>query len=140
MKFEVLSRLFVESNPGGSIDFLGNGQYHVFYGKGKAYTYRSTSHYALAERFGLIPEPEPVTDAACRKLVARLRSGEVVRVVNGGFHDTIRCLWIDDSVEAIDCTLAGERDEFDRELWAMRLVTPDSDPAWWDYNVARWRR
>lgn len=140
MKFEVLARLFVDSNPGGSVDFLGNGKYYVSYkAGGKLYSYRSTSHYALAERFGLIPEDEPITDRRCKEIVALLRSGKTV-LTTGYFSDTLRCVYLDTDREAIDCTLAGERDEFDRELWSMRLVTPDSDPAWWDYNVARWRR
>lgn len=138
MKFEVLARLFADSNPGGSVDFLGNGQYHVFYGTGKVYSYRSTSHYALAERFGLIPEPEQVTDRRCKEIVALLRSGETV-LTTGYFSDTLRCVYLDTDREELDCNLAGVA-EFDRVLWSMRLVTPESDPVWWDYNVARWRR
>lgn len=137
MKFEVLARLFVDSNPGGSVDFLGNGQYHVFYGKGKAYTYRSTSHYALAERFGLIPEPEPITDRRCREIVKLLRSGKKVLVTNY-FNDTLRCLYLDTSCEGIDVVPCAERDDYDRTIYQITLKTPDSDPVWWSKNVIAW--
>jgi hypothetical protein len=138
MRIEVLERLFVAANPGGSLDFLGNGKYYVFYGKGRVYDYRSTSHYALAERFGLIPEPEPITDQRCREIVRLLRSGQHVLVTNS-FDDTLRCAYLDTANEDIEITPCAGLDDYDRTIYQIVLKTPESDPVWWDYNVTRWQ-
>lgn len=137
MKFDVLQRLFVEANPGGSVEFLGNGQYYVFYGVGKVYTYRSTSHYALAERFGLIPEPELITDRRCREIVSLLRSGKKVLVTNS-FADTLRGRYLDTTCEDIDVAACAGLDDYDRTIYQLTLKTPENDPAWWSANVLAW--
>jgi len=137
MKFDVLQRLFVEANPGGSVEFLGNGQYYVFYGVGKVYTYRSASHYALAERFGLIPAPEAITDARCRQIVNLLRSGKKVLVTNS-LADTLRCSYLDTSIEDVDVVPCAGLDDYDRTIYQIELKTPENDPAWWSQNVTAW--
>ena len=136
MRIETLVSLFVAANPGGSLDFLGKGKYFVYYGKGRVYDYRSASHYALAERFGLIPERDAITDVACRAMVRRLRAGETVLSASP-FTDTLRVLWLDTSCEDVSVEDGG-LDEYDRELYAFTLKTP-ADKVWWDYNVTRWQ-
>ena len=138
MRIEVLVSLFMLANPGGSLDFMGNGKYWVFYGTGKVYTFRSASHYALAERFGLIPEPEPITDQRCREIVRLLRSGQHVLVTNW-FGDTLRCAYLDTSCEDIEVSPCAGLDDYDRTIYQIVLKTPEIDPAWWARNVTAWQ-
>ena len=138
MKFQVLEQLFVEKNHGGSVEFLGDGKYRVKYtSAGKVYTYRSASHYALAERFGLIPEPEPITDARCKEIVSLLRAGKKVLVTNS-FADTLRGRYLDTSIEDVDVAACAGLDDYDRTIYQLTLKTPENDPAWWRQNVTAW--
>jgi hypothetical protein len=124
MKFDTLQALFTERNTGGTIDFLGDGRYYVYFGKGKLYTYRSPSHYALAERFELIPEFD--VSAEARRVVAGLMAGAGSVVADAAAGDTANWLWRGDGY--ITSTNEFLTDDYGRQL--RRFVIGDNCDGW----------
>jgi hypothetical protein len=122
MKFDALHELFMARNPKGIIAHNGDRTYQVcFSSPGKLYTYRSGSHYALAERLDLIPEYDVVSEA--ERIVAALRNGADSIIAYSAASDTARMLWAQTGLDGWPDTRNPTLDRFDRPMLEYYIET-----------------
>ena len=117
MKLTTLQALWASTHPDCLLDkhLTRKGHYNVQYiPSGKMYTYRSTSVFALAERFELIPrvDIQQTADIVFNAFAA----GEAQVIEHAGAGDTVTHLAHENGlVGYVTCENAG-LDEYDRPL------------------------